>query len=407
VTEHSQDSEWVQRELGLALAQQKENSSYRPVIIPIYAKQAAWRATGMRPQSFRVRDFETGRLRDEPFDLHSVRGIDKYANPASDSDEQLALFLRPFILTSRVDFFDGTAFDDSDVWQLYEQLFPENERDDPADIVTWVTETDVGEERPLILKSGEKISNRLDSRFFILVLAGRAIGLGFFTYDYANNLIYGNYIAVHQCWRGGNIARVFFDRAMETLGALFPNHRGMAFEVEKFDKERVEQIIGDLERSRSWGTKIKDEQAEIRKFLRVTWYYKLNCFFFSDENTREPLTCRSPCLDPRQPKGSREALEEDYWIMWYGRRGAPPLDLSETGQLWNRVIDAIYIEILAKSLVTSHPAFGKDYWAYSKALVAGGMAAISSTDVTFSKYLDRHDNPLLARWMKLEIDLPI
>jgi hypothetical protein len=35
---------------------------------------------------------------------------------------------------------------------------------------------------------------RLDSRCFILRVAERAIGLGFFTYDYASRLIYCNYV---------------------------------------------------------------------------------------------------------------------------------------------------------------------------------------------------------------------
>jgi GNAT superfamily N-acetyltransferase len=330
--------------------------------------------------------------------------IGSRAGAASDSDAQRALHLRPFILTSRVDFFDETAFAESGVWQLYEELFPESERDDPRDIVNWVMEADVGEERQIVFEGGEKISNKLDSRFFILILAGRAIGLGFVTYDHASNLIYGNYIAVHPRWRRGNIARAFFDQIMEILGKLFPNYEGMVFEVETFDKDRLERIIGDLERTGSRLIAVEDDRDEIRKFLRVTWYYQLNCFFFSDESTKEPLSFRSPCLDPRMSKS--EAKEEDYWIMLYRRQGAPP-DLSQARPLWNKAVEAIYIEILAKSLIMAYPDCATAYWAYVKALVEETLAETSSTAITFSKYLDRRDDPLLARWMKLRIDLAV
>jgi hypothetical protein len=51
-----------------------------------------------------------------------------------------------------------------------------------------------------VLSGKTKLSYTLDSRYFILCLADRAIGLGFFTYDHSNKLIYGNYIAVQESW---------------------------------------------------------------------------------------------------------------------------------------------------------------------------------------------------------------
>jgi hypothetical protein len=38
VSDYSMKSEWVQRELGLALSLQRRNGGYRPIIIPLYAK---------------------------------------------------------------------------------------------------------------------------------------------------------------------------------------------------------------------------------------------------------------------------------------------------------------------------------------------------------------------------------
>ncbi|MFB9265119.1 hypothetical protein ACFFWD_18505 [Bradyrhizobium erythrophlei] len=42
---------------------------------------------------------------------------------------------------------------------------------------------------------------RLDSRYFILRVAERAIGLGFFTYDHTSGFLYCNYVGMQREWR--------------------------------------------------------------------------------------------------------------------------------------------------------------------------------------------------------------
>jgi TIR domain len=75
VSDYSLISQWVQRELGLAVSLQRQNRNYRPIVIPLFAKDASWRKTGLRPRSFPTRDFDTGGRR-ERFNL-DVRGLDK------------------------------------------------------------------------------------------------------------------------------------------------------------------------------------------------------------------------------------------------------------------------------------------------------------------------------------------
>jgi hypothetical protein len=403
VSDYSLNSEWVQRELGLAVSLQKQKRNYRPIVIPLFAKDASWRKTGQRPRSFPTRDFDTGEGR-EGLSL-DIRGVDKPANPKADADDILISFMKPSIAVSRLDFDDEATFLDTGVFDLYEDLFPPVERDDPEDIVRWVLRSDVGKKRSVRLSDREEISYKLDSRYFILCLADRAIGLGFFTYDYSNKLIYGNYIGVQECWRGGDIARAFFDEIMKVLEELFPQYRGMAFEVEKFRKERVEEIITSLEKSKSKRIEAQDDQNEIRKFLRVSWYHKLNCFFFFDRRAGEPLVCTSPCLDPRGSCEDWRAAEEDYWIMWYARQGS--LDLAGARELWTKSVTSIYIEILAKSLVESCPENAHAYWEYATSIIGKTLKESESKDINFSKFLDRHDSPLLARWIALGINLPI
>jgi TIR domain len=93
ISQHSLNSPWAQRELGLALSLQNERRSYRPIVIPLHAEKAAWRRTKSRSTLFPVRNFETGEPV-QPFSL-DVRGWDKYCSPLADSD--LSLSSSPWI----------------------------------------------------------------------------------------------------------------------------------------------------------------------------------------------------------------------------------------------------------------------------------------------------------------------
>ena len=387
----------------MAVALQQQNRNYRPLIIPLYAKSASWRKSG-RPATFPTRDFETGNER-EPFDL-GVRGLDKYASPDADSDDVLISLMRPRLLVTRVDFQDEATFHETEVFSLYEDLFPLVERDDPEDILRWVLRTDVGKTRTVVLHDKTVLNYTLDSRYFILSLAERAVGLAFFTFDDASKLIYGNYIAVQECWRGGDIAGAFLDEVINVLGNLFPQYLGVVFEVEKFDKKRIEKILEYLENQKYKIFSSDNDRKEIRKFLRVSWYQKKGCLFFLDSDTKEPVTCTSPCLDPRGGAVDWRRMEEDYWIMWLGKPGTP-LDIGRAKELWASAIDCIYIEILAKSSVKSSPDSGQEYWQYANSVVNRTLSNSQSKDIAFGKFLYRQDSDLLRRWMKLRMDIAI
>jgi hypothetical protein len=137
VSDYSLISPWVQRELGLAVSLQRQHRNYRPIVIPLFAKDAIWRKTGQRPGSFPTRDFETGEERG-PFSL-DIRGLDKYASPKADADDILISFMKPGLVVTRQDFDDEATFHDTGVFDLYEDLFPPIERDDREDIVRWVS----------------------------------------------------------------------------------------------------------------------------------------------------------------------------------------------------------------------------------------------------------------------------
>lgn len=400
VSDYSEKSEWVQRELGLALDLQRQHGCYRPVIIPLYAKEATWRRTHALPTHFPTRHFETGEDR-APFDLNSVRGLDKYANPSADSDEFLLSQMRPMLWTSRHDFDDEAKFDETDVFSLYKELFPEHEQDSPEDIIRWVLHSDLGKTRSVRLPEGGEIEYKLDSRYFIMTLADRAIGLGFFTYDFSSSLVYGNYIAVHECWRGADLASTFVDKIAEVLGDLFPEYRGMVFEVEKFDRGNLERIVTYLETSPDKKFQTEEDRAEFRKALRIAWYQKMECNFFLDTLQKQPMTCKSPCLAPEVDDWKSQ--EEDYWIMWKNRPGTV-LDIAKVKELWRESVQCIYVEILAKSLVEAYPEVAQEYWNYTSQMVNDML--LEGKQIGFGRYFYRND-PLMKRLVKLKMNISI
>ncbi|QPF88043.1 hypothetical protein IC762_09010 [Bradyrhizobium genosp. L] len=305
------------------------------------------------------------------------------------------------IVVTRHDVADEASFRATGVLDLYEALFPANERDGSDDLVRWVLSDDVGERREFTVDDCA-ISYRLDSRCFILRAAQRAVGLGFFTYDHASHLIFCNHLGVDRAWRGGGLARTFYRAMVEMLDELFPHNVGVVLEVEPFDRAQLEAIIADLERS---GRRelAAHEQAAIRKFLRVRWYDKLGYSVFADGRGKQPLLCRSPCLDPSLPRATWAGAEEEYWLMWHARSNATPAP-ARAGALWLRAVEAIYVEILAKSLVDDDPDGRRDYWHYATALVARTLQQIATADVGLVR---PGDGELLSRWRDLAIDLPI
>src|SRR5207244_1062718 len=135
---------------------------------PLYAKEATWRRTHTLPAQFPTRDFETGKQLGA-FDLNLVRGLDRHTNPSVDSHEFLISEMRPILAVSRHDFDDEAKFHDSQVFDLYEDLFPDaRERDDREDIIRWVLRSDLGLTRRVKLSNTETIEYTLDSRYFIM-----------------------------------------------------------------------------------------------------------------------------------------------------------------------------------------------------------------------------------------------
>jgi hypothetical protein len=295
------------------------------------------------------------------------------------------------LVSREEDFQDASVFEDTGVFELYEQIFPNKEqRDDKKDIVRWVLYTDLGKKN--FLPFSKNIYYRLQSRYFILTIGRKAIGLAFFTYDYSTNLIYGNYIAVQKCWRSGSLA-VYFVRAIKkVLNSLFRRHRAVVFEVEPFDVNRIEEVINKLESRVRLTT---GDLSEIRKLRRIYWYQEIGCFFFLD-NTNKPVAIRAPSIDPTGTRSKWKRNEETFWIMWSG----PVAD--DPQRLFRDAINCTYVEVLGKSLAVAYPRKAKEYWEYLNARISSNIKLICRGKVHLGPYLHKdRESKLYDRLMKL------
>ena len=188
---------------------------------------------------------------------------------------------------------------------------------------------------------------------------------------------------------------------MHVLEELFPEYQGMVFEVEKYDPIKIQKIIEYLENFKTFRS--EEDRVEIRRFLRVCWYQKINCRFFSSGQTEEPISYTAPCLIPRESITNWRNMEEDFWLMWLPRKG---LDVADPNSLFERAIQCIYVEVLGKSLVETYPERGVKYWEYIKQNVERAFDGITGKVVIISTYHYKRSD-LFRRWARLGIRIAI
>ncbi len=389
----------VQRDLGLAIKWRDARKDYRPAIVSLGAVGAK---VDKVPdlEYFPTRDPDTGEER-SPLDLNEFPHV---AEPG----EALVTALRPHLLVSRKDFHDSETFEETGVLDLYQELFPPREQDKRADIVRWVLRGDLGQRREVRLPSGLVLDYTLDSRYFILTIAGKAVGLAFFTYDHSSCLMYGNYIAIGPSWRSGDLAGDFVDKIFEVFRELFPEYKGIIFEVEKFDENKLDEVLSYLRvggqdkriAERRFAT--AEDTNEFKRALRIVWYEDLGCDFFLDAETGRPLTCHSPCLDPREKDWAAE--EADYWIMFYERKDRAPI-IGSHEELWKDAVRCIYLEILGKSLVAGRRMRQDEYWKYCCRIVDETLSCTGS--VRLDKYLETENQELKRNIMSQRYGMSI
>lgn len=445
VSESASNSEWVQKELGLAIAcastrREIERDRWRnynpkaqeaaearaalppdlllvrPDIIPVWVKDAAWRGTGQRSDSFPYigPNGERG-----AFDLN-VKGHDPHANP-SDTDELLLSQLTPKLLffgrgAGDEEGMDAEAMNATRVFELYETLFPAVERDKKMDILGWVFERDDGshtkrrfEHKGLFRTIAHDYEYQFDSWYPVLTLHGRAVAFAFLSYHPPSKLIYGNYVAVQQSWRAGQIADVFWRALRDEVAKTFPECRGLLFEVEPCDYAHMESIVARLERQRrSAGRDARlqiaaNEETTIRRFLRLAWYDRRQARLLTDARG-VPLVSTTPCLDPALPPTQWKHEEEDFWLAWFPN----PTHAAPQAPSWTEATTFSAIEVLAHSLAIEYERQAGAYLTYAKQVARRSIARAPGGKAAPSKILETEAlQSLFLRWCALDIPMAI
>jgi len=326
VSDESLESEYVQRELGCALALREKLNGFRPIILHVYSNTASWHATGgIRPTEFPVRDFDTGELVSS-YPIGAIRGYDASANPVADRLEYLIKCLKSDLLFLRPPEYDEDEMRALGFFDLYDNLFGEEVKA-PESGFAEDLRRDNNEDLLVNLPGAPGTLShylRQDLRSFryqhlsflpTLVVNGRCVALAFLTYTQRRELIFGSYVGVHESWRTRGTADKFFHDLKDKLSTDFPGCRGMVFEVESFDPARVARIIKYMKESKAKEFRSEDDMKQIENLLRVAWFEWLGAQFFVGRDA-EPLAYRQPCLDPTIPKAEWRKSEQSLWLGW-------------------------------------------------------------------------------------------
>jgi hypothetical protein len=280
LSDASRESEWVARELGLALELlQSRGRRRQPTIVGVRC------GSPCSSFVFPVRQFATSELLEPPYDFTTRRQFDLTKQGAHDEFDDFVTALTPAvtIVSSLEDFANDELLQDS--LDCYVELFPdEDERDLPSDIVAWIEES---------RRAGSDTPWR--EVYAILHIGDYVIGMAFLTAHVESHWCFGNYFGVRAGYRQGNRANRFYQEiASFLLGRVDPQQRGILFEVEQIDfaalaaAARLQTIRGSPDRE----TVLKS----LRRLRRLLLYQssQARAFLGSD---RQPLRYRQPAME--------------------------------------------------------------------------------------------------------------
>lgn len=430
VSDHSMSKPWCARELGLALKLQKERlrkggttkRALRPFIIPIFLKDMVWRQTNAkRPTHFPVLDFETEKVEKQ----FRFLGHDPHARPRARSDGDLVKAMRPYLHKLRGNIHSERELAQMGVSDLYRAMFHKNELDPFEDIVNWALKESVGVERSVYIprapsaqqerfaqrrstrSNKEKVSNKLDSLFYVVTLYDAPVAFCYVDYDYYSRLVAGNFLAVCSGWRSGDLACKVREAVEQDLAGMCGPQgkryrpRGVLFLVEPIDFKKLRSFAESSSRQ----VKITKKHAifkQARRLKRLAFYQKnLGATLYLDGATKRPLIYKDPCLDKRKPPAKWKALEEPYWIMWW-------TTLGETPPSWSEAVSFLCLEIQAKSMVITNPNQREPaFWTYAKdlnnSIVAQAAVGTVEMDILDIDKLHKRLASKIENWREIEI----
>jgi hypothetical protein len=384
LSEESTTKEFVQRELGEALALNRERAGEgeeRPIILGISASNepaGGWNVP--------VRDFKTGAPTGETYRFSEERYY-KLHMPHIDRIEQLAQYMSPRILFWGKDFKTDAELFRTGVFDIYKRFFPEEEeRDDPADICQWLANEswrkdnfDYGRDRrPHKLRILERVSGDWGSVFGVLVIAERAVAMVYLTAHLRSGWIFGNYFGVLQSWRAHERAKSFIDEVVEHTRENLGGFKGVVFEVERYTDRALEDALARVESIEDGDEAALGEHAEtVRAVMRIRLYQKNGALLLVNRKLRR-IEYRQPAMNDLE---DGEALTQDWideheWPLWLM---VWPIDLKERQEVdLGELIDFIYLDLFGSYSALREPLFkawGLSFWKYLRRLRDKCLAA--------------------------------
>jgi hypothetical protein len=276
-------SEWVGREIGLALQYRQERGEPHPTIIGVRCGSPCQNFT------FQPLDFETRQPLGPPHDFATFRYFDVSGPKAESELRRLAEQLRPrFSILDEAEGPTAQLFQSS--LRCYTILFPdEAERDEPENIRTWLNE--VRREGP------ERTPWR--EIYAVLHHGDHAIGLAYLSINLECHWCFGNYFGVRPGWRLERRADAFLARLRQHLAEVDPLMRGVAFEIDPIDVASLQLLSG---RPQIGGSLDEDTVLRNIRCLRRAMLYQSHGALALLRLDGTPLPYWQPsmedCLDP-------------------------------------------------------------------------------------------------------------
>jgi hypothetical protein len=226
LSDSSRHSEWVGRELGLALELQKKRKVPHPAIVGVRCDSPC------ESFMFDALDYRTGQSTRTSYDFSTVRCFSLCSTQPSDKLDDLVQYFLPKVTFITEDEGEQRRL----LWnsfECYKDLFPdESERDEPADIVTWLDEA----------RRATLINSPWREVYAVLHIGDQAIGMASLSAQVQRHWSFGNYLGVRSGWRQKHRAEYFIEEVIRHLRIISPSMKGILFEVEPVDIKLLERV---------------------------------------------------------------------------------------------------------------------------------------------------------------------
>jgi TIR domain len=427
-TESARKSDWVCRELGLALKLADSNAGFQPIIFTFVPSTASSSARSkeeddkIRFGSFYYKDFSTGELVGE-YTVSEKRAFAEGSNADIISD--LIDQMTPTIKRIGVDIRSEAELDDTRFFELYTSMFPEEERAPKEQLISTLFYRRRKEVKLPKTSIRSKLFTSKNNRYLYhhethataLIIGGIAIGLSWCTFDHETKYLFGSWIAIQSCWRSYDIARIYMDWLEKSVCSTFQNHKGLIFDVEPVDFKRAERLISKLEKiaendklrgdhkSVIVDTLDQEDAYEVRKLRRIMLYEHKGALLFTNSRAR-PLDYFQPCLNIEKSISQWQKDKCVLWLMFY-----PLGSVSDPGrpkQMWKDAVNLIAVELIGKTYAMDRPAFGEKYLIYTRSRRDEALKKSRFKRISLEKIIKSDEiSNLISRWRRLGIKLPL